>query len=218
MGYRLVFRHQAKDDARIVDEVPDHSRLALTGEPLTGSSGLQTQNNPGWPGFGSDGGCTAARSPSTSCSERGVIDVVSREMRLVLGTRKSALALAQSRAFARALEAKVAGLAVEELHVVTSGDKTQASNQPLVDVGGKGLFIKELEEALLDGRAHFAVHSIKDVPAVIAPGCVLACVPRREDPRDVLVSARARRSKLPPGARGRHLEPAPRARDSGRAP
>ncbi len=123
-------------------------------------------------------------------------------MRLVLGTRKSALALAQSRAFARALEAAVPGLAVEELQVVTSGDKTQASNQPLVDVGGKGLFIKELEEALLDGRAHFAVHSIKDVPAVIAPGCVLACVPEREDPRDVLVSrSNEPLSRLPPGAR-----------------
>jgi long-subunit fatty acid transport protein len=54
VGYRLVFRHQAKDDARIVDEVPDHSRYANTGAPLAGSSGLQT-NNPGWPGFGSDG-------------------------------------------------------------------------------------------------------------------------------------------------------------------
>jgi long-chain fatty acid transport protein len=54
MGYRLVFRHQTKDDARILDEVPDHSRFAQTGQPLNGSSGLQT-NNPGWPGFGSDG-------------------------------------------------------------------------------------------------------------------------------------------------------------------
>jgi hypothetical protein len=54
VGYRLVWRHQAKDDSRITDEVPDRSRVASTGELLSGSSGLQT-NNPGWPGFGSDG-------------------------------------------------------------------------------------------------------------------------------------------------------------------
>src|SRR3954471_5278405 len=107
-------------------------------------------------------------------------------MRLTLGTRRSALALAQSRAFARALEAATPGLDVDELLVVTSGDKTQ--DRPLQDIGGKGLFIKELEEALLDGRAHFAVHSIKDVPAEIAPGLRLACIPAREDPRDALVS------------------------------
>lgn len=107
-------------------------------------------------------------------------------MRLVLATRRSQLALAQSRSFARALEAAVPGLAVDELQVVTSGDKIQ--DRSLQDVGGKGLFVKELEEALLDGRAHFAVHSIKDVPVEVAPGCALVCVPRREDPRDALVT------------------------------
>src|SRR5262245_30430290 len=109
-------------------------------------------------------------------------------MRLTLATRRSALALAQSRAFARALERAVAGrerLELDELEVVTSGDKTQ--DRPLQDIGGKGLFIKELEEALLDGRAHFAVHSIKDVPAELAPALIIACIPEREDPRDVLV-------------------------------
>lgn len=105
--------------------------------------------------------------------------------KLVLATRRSALALAQSRAFARALEARAAGLAVEELHVVTSGDKDQTSR--LQDIGGKGLFIKELEEALYAKTAHFAVHSIKDVPAHLAPGLVIACVPPREDPRDALI-------------------------------
>src|SRR5215831_4468976 len=107
-------------------------------------------------------------------------------MRLTLGTRRSALALAQSRAFARALEGATPGLSIDELLVVTSGDKTQ--DKPLVDIGGKGLFIKELEEALLDGRAHFAVHSIKDVPAELMPKLAIACVPKREDPRDVLVT------------------------------
>lgn len=121
-------------------------------------------------------------------------------MRLTLATRRSALALAQSRAFARAFERATPELAIDELLVVTSGDKTQ--DKPLQDIGGKGLFIKELEEALLDGRAHFAVHSIKDVPAEIAPSLVLACVPPREDPRDALISRGGQGlAGLPPGAR-----------------
>jgi hydroxymethylbilane synthase len=121
-------------------------------------------------------------------------------MRLTLATRRSALALAQSRAFARSLADKTPGLAIEELLVVTSGDKTQ--DKPLQDIGGKGLFIKELEEALLDGRADFAVHSIKDVPAELAPGLAIACVPAREDPRDVLVTRDGMKlADLPPGAK-----------------
>jgi hydroxymethylbilane synthase len=121
-------------------------------------------------------------------------------VRLTLATRRSALALAQSRSFARALEGAVPGLLIDELCVVTSGDKTQ--DKPLQDIGGKGLFIKELEEALLDGRADFAVHSIKDVPAEIAPRLALACIPLREDPRDVLVSASGKKLlDLPSGAR-----------------
>src|SRR5580693_373925 len=120
-------------------------------------------------------------------------------MRLVLATRRSALALAQSRAFARALMDAVPGLHVEELPIVTSGDRTQ--DKSLQDIGGKGLFIKELEEALLDGRAHFAVHSIKDVPADLAPGLALACVPKREDPRDALVTRTGQRlMDLPAGS------------------
>ena len=115
-----------------------------------------------------------------------------------MATRRSALALAQSRAFAEAL-AKASPVSVSELQIVTSGDKTQ--DRSLQDIGGKGLFIKELEEALLDGRADFAVHSIKDVPAELAPQLALACVPAREDPRDVLVSkSGARLADLPSGA------------------
>ncbi len=105
---------------------------------------------------------------------------------LTFATRKSALALAQSRAFAASLVSASPGLSVEELHIVTSGDRF--TEQPLQDLGGKGLFIKELEEALLDGRAHFAVHSIKDVPAELVAGLHIACVPAREDARDVLVT------------------------------
>jgi hydroxymethylbilane synthase len=121
-------------------------------------------------------------------------------MRLTLATRRSALALAQSRAFARALEASTPDLVIDELLVVTSGDRTQ--DKPLQDIGGKGLFIKELEEALLDGRADFAVHSIKDVPARIAPHLTLACIPEREDPRDAWVSrSGAGLLDLPAGAK-----------------
>jgi hydroxymethylbilane synthase len=120
--------------------------------------------------------------------------------RLILATRRSALALAQSRAFARTLMQASPGLQIEELEVVTKGDRI--TDRPLVDVGGKGLFIKELEEALLEGRAHIAVHSYKDVPAEIAPEFAIACVPLREDPRDVLVSTNnLKLAELPQGAR-----------------
>lgn len=118
---------------------------------------------------------------------------------LTFATRKSALALAQSRAFASGLANKNPGLSVGELHITTSGDRFQ--DQRLQDIGGKGLFIKELEEALLDGRADFAVHSIKDVPAELWPGLHIACIPEREDPRDVLVTkSGARLAELPQGA------------------
>lgn len=105
---------------------------------------------------------------------------------LILATRRSALALAQSRAFARSLESVCQGVTVEELHVFTSGDRI--ADRPLYEVGGKGLFVKELEEALLEKRAHFAVHSYKDVPAEVAPGLAIVGVPKREDPHDVLIS------------------------------
>jgi hydroxymethylbilane synthase len=123
-------------------------------------------------------------------------------MRLVVATRKSALALAQCRAFVRALIAANPGLEVEELQVVTAGDRIQ--DRPLNEVGGKGLFVKEIEEALLDGRAHFAVHSMKDLPAEQPGGLSIACVPERADPRDVLLVRRDLEpdfSSLPHGAR-----------------
>ena len=119
---------------------------------------------------------------------------------LTLATRKSALALAQSRAFAARLSTAHAGLVIEELQLTTSGDRF--AQERLQDIGGKGLFVKELEEALYDQRADFAVHSIKDVPAELAPGLTLACVPEREDPRDVLVSRGDKKlADLPVGAR-----------------
>jgi hydroxymethylbilane synthase len=108
--------------------------------------------------------------------------------RLVYATRRSALALAQSRAFAQALQAKSSGLSLVEKTVVTSGDRIQ--DRPLSEVGGKGLFVKEIEEALLARDADFAVHSIKDVPAELPAGLEIVCIPAREDARDVLVAPR----------------------------
>ncbi|HEU4407924.1 MAG TPA: hydroxymethylbilane synthase [Polyangiaceae bacterium] len=118
---------------------------------------------------------------------------------LVLATRRSALALAQARAWAQGLLARRPGLSVRELHVVTTGDRI--TDRPLQAIGGKGLFLKEIEEALVERRADFAVHSIKDVPAELAQGLRLAAVPAREDPRDVLVSREGRPFRdLPQGA------------------
>ena len=105
---------------------------------------------------------------------------------LRLATRKSALALAQSRQVARTLQDLVSGLRVEEMQVVTQGDRVL--DRALSEVGGKGLFVREIEEALLDGRADLAVHSMKDLPAQMAAGLVLAAVPRRESPWDALVT------------------------------
>jgi hydroxymethylbilane synthase len=103
-----------------------------------------------------------------------------------IATRKSPLALAQSRWVARELARHNPGLEVEELHVVTTGDRIQ--DRPLSEVGGKGLFVTEIEEALSRGEADLAVHSMKDVPAQLADGLFIACVPVREDARDVLVT------------------------------
>jgi hydroxymethylbilane synthase len=105
--------------------------------------------------------------------------------KLIVATRKSQLALAQSRAWMREFE-RVTGALTEELHVTTTGDRVQ--DVALSQIGGKGLFIKEIEEALLDGRADIAVHSLKDVPSDLATALVIGAIPEREDPRDVIVT------------------------------
>lgn len=117
-----------------------------------------------------------------------------------LATRKSALALAQARALVRELEAIHPDVTFEEVHITTTGDRVQ--DRLLSEIGGKGLFVKEIEEALLDGRADFAIHSLKDVPPELPPGLVLGCFPKREDPRDVLISQRGLPlAELPAGSR-----------------
>lgn len=109
------------------------------------------------------------------------------ERLLRIATRDSALALAQTRWIAARLREIDPDVRVEEVAVKTQGDKIL--DKPLASIGGKGLFLKEVEEALLDGRADLAVHSMKDVPNEVAPGCVIAAIPEREDPRDAFVSA-----------------------------
>ncbi len=105
---------------------------------------------------------------------------------LRIATRKSPLALWQAHHVAGLLRAQVAGLEVTLLELSTEGDRFLSA--PLSQVGGKGLFVKEIEEALLDGRADLAVHSLKDMTSELPGGLVLACVPEREDPRDAFVS------------------------------
>lgn len=122
--------------------------------------------------------------------------------RIVVATRRSALALAQTRAFIRALQAKNPGLEVEELQIVTTGDRIQ--DRPLNEIGGKGLFVREIEEALLERRADVAVHSMKDLPAQQPDGLGIVCVPERADPRDVLLVRRHLQpslKELPQGVR-----------------
>lgn len=118
---------------------------------------------------------------------------------VTVATRKSALALAQARAWMAQFTAAT-GVETRELHVTTTGDRIQ--DRALNQIGGKGLFIKEIEEALLDGSADVAVHSLKDVPAELAAGLRLACIPTREDARDVIKTRTGVRfEELPAGAR-----------------
>jgi hydroxymethylbilane synthase len=115
-----------------------------------------------------------------------------------IGTRASKLALTQS-GLMRDRIAAVSGGA-ELVHITTTGDRVQ--DRRLLEIGGKALFTKEIEEALLDGRIDCAVHSMKDVPAELPPGLVIAAIPEREDVRDAFLSLNhARLEDLPKGAR-----------------
>jgi hydroxymethylbilane synthase len=119
---------------------------------------------------------------------------------LRIATRKSPLALWQANFVKGELEKAHPGLVVELVPIVTTGDKIL--DVPLAKVGGKGLFTKEIEQALIDDRADLAVHSMKDVPTQRAPGLMLAGSGVREDVRDALVSPRVKSvDKLPKGAR-----------------
>jgi hydroxymethylbilane synthase len=118
---------------------------------------------------------------------------------IIIATRESRLALWQAE-HVRDLLATRFEMPVELLGMTTRGD--QILDRTLSKVGGKGLFVKELETALEEGRAHLAVHSLKDVPMELPPGFELAAVLEREDPRDAFVSnGYSRLSELPQGAR-----------------
>ena len=125
----------------------------------------------------------------------------SPEIVLRLGTRGSPLALFQAN-FVREMLWRVHGLEPEQIAIEvirTSGDRIQ--DRPLADVGGKGLFTKEIEEALASGAIDLAVHSSKDMQTVLPPGLVLSAFMEREDPRDVFISRKAKSiADLPRGA------------------
>ena len=118
---------------------------------------------------------------------------------LVLGSRGSRLALAQSTWVAGALRAAHPDLDVQIQVIQTRGDATQAANVPLASFGEKGIFAKELESALLAGVIDLAVHSLKDLEHTLPDGLVIAAVPPREDPRDALLGSTL--DALPLGAR-----------------
>ncbi|MBU8898246.1 hydroxymethylbilane synthase [Corallococcus sp. H22C18031201] len=119
---------------------------------------------------------------------------------LRIATRQSPLALWQARHVASLLTARHPGLEVSLVEMTTAGDRFLSA--PLSAVGGKGLFVKEIEQALLDGRADLAVHSLKDMTSEFPDGLILAAVPVREDPRDAFCApAGVTVGSLPSGAR-----------------
>jgi hydroxymethylbilane synthase len=120
--------------------------------------------------------------------------------RVRIGTRGSQLALRQAEEVAAGLRRAWPRLGIELVPIRTSGDRLATAH--LAEVGGKGLFVQEIDEALREGRVDLAVHSLKDLPAERPKGLVLAAFPRRQDPRDVLVASTATRiDALPSGAR-----------------
>jgi hydroxymethylbilane synthase len=158
----------------------------------------------GGPGPGPGGsslGASPAGEPGTRPGGSGGGPAGFEAGPLRLATRGSALALAQSRLVVEGLQAAWPELRVELVTVVTEGDRRR--DVPAASLGGKGIFTAAVQQAVLDGRADLAVHSAKDLPAAQVPGLVLAAVPRRADPRDVLVG-RSRLTGLDdlgPGAR-----------------
>lgn len=119
---------------------------------------------------------------------------------LIIGTRGSQLALWQAEWVQRQLKQIAPDISVVLKRIQTSGDKIQ--DVPLAKVGGKGLFVKEIEEALLKNDIDLAVHSMKDMPAVLPSGLHIICVPEREDPRDALLAGDKKKlDALPLGAR-----------------
>ncbi|HQS66182.1 MAG TPA: hydroxymethylbilane synthase [Sulfuricurvum sp.] len=119
--------------------------------------------------------------------------------KLTIATRGSKLALWQSKYIKSVIESKYSDVEVELKIVITSGDKIL--DVPLAKIGGKGLFLKEIEESMLAGEAQMAVHSLKDVPTVMPKGLLLAAITKREDVRDAMLSEKYENlTALPQGA------------------
>lgn len=120
--------------------------------------------------------------------------------KIVIGTRSSKLALWQAEFVKTELEKKYPGLVVELKLMTTKGDKIL--DAPLAKIGGKGLFTKELEQAMLDGQIDLAVHSLKDMPTEVPKGLVITAITKRFDPGDAMVSNKYKRfADLPEGAK-----------------
>ncbi|WP_342472265.1 hydroxymethylbilane synthase [Metasolibacillus sp. FSL H7-0170] len=119
--------------------------------------------------------------------------------KIIVGSRKSKLALTQTNWFINELRASGAPFEFEVKEIVTKGDRIL--DVQLSKVGGKGLFVKEIEQALYDKEIDFAVHSMKDMPAVLPEGLVIGCIPAREDARDAFISkGHVKFADLPQGA------------------
>ncbi|WP_010303602.1 hydroxymethylbilane synthase [Kurthia senegalensis] len=119
--------------------------------------------------------------------------------KIIVGSRRSKLALTQTNWFIDQMKQAGAPFEFEVKEIVTKGDKIL--DVQLSKVGGKGLFVKEIEQALYDKEIDFAVHSMKDMPAVLPKGLVIGCIPKREDPRDAFISkGHVKFADLPQGA------------------
>lgn len=145
-------------------------------------------------------GAAAANSPDHRSAASIAPAGVEASGKLFIGSRGSALARWQAEHTAALLRDLHPGLSVEITIIVTTGDRIL--DAPLSRIGGKGLFTKEIEEALLDGRVDLAVHSLKDLPTTLPAGLALGAVLSRHEPSDALISARGERfADLPPGAK-----------------
>jgi hydroxymethylbilane synthase len=119
---------------------------------------------------------------------------------LRIATRQSPLALWQAHHVGKLIAARAPGVGYQLVELSTEGDRFLTA--PLAQIGGKGLFVKEIEQALIDGRADLAVHSLKDMTSHLPPGLLLGAIPEREDPRDAWVSPRGVKfAEVPKGAK-----------------
>ena len=128
-----------------------------------------------------------------------MVEVGSASRPLIIGTRASPLALAQTNLISTSLRARYANLEIQIVRITTKGDVLR--DRPLASIGGRGVFVGEIEAALRSKEIDLAVHSAKDLPSRLASDMLIAAFPSRSDARDVLISRSGRLDELPPGAR-----------------